>query len=198
MKALGKGSIASFMEVALRITAIALWVLLGCVAAAALAYAVLTGLIAAGAVSPDILAGGRGRVDGGSFEATFDMDAGLAWQVVAPALLSALVAIAGALIIVRRLLKLFESFRSGEPFRKENATHLRVIWITMTVVELSRYAILALTGALVAAFGEPSGADMTFNVSVNLMPWASILVLIVLAEVFREGARLREEQELTI
>ena len=44
MKALGKGSIASFMEVALRITAIALWVLLGCVAAAALAYAVLIGL----------------------------------------------------------------------------------------------------------------------------------------------------------
>lgn len=198
MKALGKGSIASFMEVALKITAVVLWVFLGCVAAAALAYAVLNGLIAAGAVSPDILAGERGRVEGSGFEATFDMDSGLAWQVVAPALLSALVAIAGGLIIVRRLLKLFESFRSGEPFRKENATHLRVIWITMMVIELSRYAIMALTGLIVTAFGEPSGADMTFRLNVDLMTWASILVLIVLAEVFREGARLREEQELTI
>lgn len=198
MKALGKGSIASFMEVALKITAIVLWVLLGCVAMAALAYAVLGGLIAAGLVDPNILAGGRGRVDGGAFEASIDMDSGLAWQVVAPALLSALVAISGALIIVRRLLKLFESFRSGEPFRKENANHLRVIWITMTAVELSRYVILVLTGVILAAFGEPAGADMSLKLNVNLMPWASILVLIVLAEVFREGARLREEQELTI
>ncbi|MBL8559572.1 MAG: DUF2975 domain-containing protein [Hyphomonadaceae bacterium] len=198
MKALGKGSIASFMEVALKIAAIVLWILLACVALAALAYAVLHGLIAAGVVSPDILSGGRGHVRGEGFEASFDTDSSLAWQVVTPALLSALVAIAGALVIVRRLLKLFESFRSGEPFRKENANHLRVIWITMTIVELSRYGILALTGLLVAAFGKPSGAEMTFKINVDLMPWASILVLIVLAEVFREGARLREEQELTI
>lgn len=198
MKALGKGSIASYLEIALRIATIVLWVLLACVAAAALAYAVLNGLIAAGVVSPEILSGSRGRVQGGGFEASFDMDSSLAWQVVAPALLSSLVAISGALIIVRRLLKLFESFRSGEPFRKENATHLRVIWITMVVIELSRYAILALTGVLVTAFGEPPGAEMTFKLNVDLMPWASILVLIVLSEVFREGARLREEQELTI
>jgi hypothetical protein len=33
---------------------------------------------------------------------------------------------------------------------------------------------------------------------VDLSTWGSILILIVLAEVFREGARLKEEQELTI
>jgi hypothetical protein len=32
----------------------------------------------------------------------------------------------------------------------------------------------------------------------DLSTWTSILVLIVLAEVFREGARLREDQDLTI
>jgi hypothetical protein len=198
MKALGRGSIASFMEIMLNITGVVLWVLLGGVALASLAYAAAGALIAAGAVDPAILSGGRGRVEGSGFEARFTMDAGLAWQVVTPALLSALAALSGGLIIVRRLQKLFESFRSAEPFRKENANHLRVIWVTMIAVEVSRYAIMALTGLLVTAFGEPAGADMKFSVNVNLMTWAAILVLIVLAEVFREGARMREEQELTI
>jgi hypothetical protein len=31
-----------------------------------------------------------------------------------------------------------------------------------------------------------------------MMTWGAIVILIVLAEVFREGARLREEQDLTI
>jgi hypothetical protein len=33
---------------------------------------------------------------------------------------------------------------------------------------------------------------------VNLTTWFAVLVIIVLAEVFREGARLRGEAELTI
>jgi hypothetical protein len=39
-----------------------------------------------------------------------------------------------------------------------------------------------------------------FHVSggVNLTTWFAVLVVIVLAEVFREGARLRSEAELTI
>jgi hypothetical protein len=117
---------------------------------------------------------------------------------VAPALTAAAVAVSGGLIIVDRLKRLFASFRSAEPFRKENATHLRVIWVTMLVIEVSRYVLLGVTGLLIAAFGEPRGTDWTFSFSANLMTWAAILVLIVLAEVFREGSRLREEQDLTI
>ncbi len=33
---------------------------------------------------------------------------------------------------------------------------------------------------------------------VNLTTWFAVLVILVLAEVFREGARLRREAELTI
>jgi hypothetical protein len=36
------------------------------------------------------------------------------------------------------------------------------------------------------------------KLSVDLSTWASILILVVLAEVFREGARMKAEQELTI
>jgi hypothetical protein len=115
---------------------------------------------------------------------------------MAPGLLAAAVAVAGALIIVQRLRRLFENFTSGEPFSRDNARHLRTIWITMLVMELSRYAIWAIATGLILV-GEPRDSA-SIDSPVNLMTWGSILILIVLAEVFREGARLKEEQELTI
>jgi hypothetical protein len=100
-------------------------------------------------------------------------------------------------IIVWRLRKLFDSFSSGEPFQKENATHLRVIWITMLVIEVARYVLMGLTGVLLAQYGGPD-VDANYTFAIDFSAWGSILILIVLAEVFREGARLKEEQELTI
>lgn len=197
MKALGRGSIASYLEIALNVIGVVLWVALGGVILGALAYAVALTLTGLG-VLPETIFEGRGHIRQGGGEVSFDVGSGLAWQLVVPALAAAAVATSGGIVIVRRLKKLFESFRSAEPFRKENAAHLRIIWITMLGIELSRYALMAVTGILVATFGKPAGTDWEFNVNINLMTWAAILVLIVLAEVFREGARLREEQELTI
>jgi hypothetical protein len=198
VKVLGKGSIASILETVLNVLWVIFWIALVGVVLGAIAYAVLMGLVAAGVLPTAILEGGRGHVQSGSANVSFDIDGGLAWQIVAPALTAAAVAVSGGLIIVDRLKRLFASFRSAEPFRKENATHLRVIWVTMLVIEVSRYVLLGVTGLLIAAFGEPRGTDWTFSFSANLMTWAAILVLIVLAEVFREGSRLREEQDLTI
>lgn len=198
MKALGKGSIASYLEIALNIMWVILWIALGGVVIGAVAYAAVMAMIAGGLLPVELLEGGRGHVRTGGAEVSFDTEGGMAWQIVAPALTAAAVAVSGGLIIVNRLKRLFASFRSAEPFRKENATHLRVIWLTMMIIELSRYALLGLTGLLIAAFGEPKGTDWSFSFNANLMTWAAILVLIVLAEVFREGARLREEQDLTI
>lgn len=198
MKALGRGSIASYLEIALNMIGVVLWVSFGAVILGSVVYVAVLALISAGVLPETIIESGRGHINSPGVDAEFNMDSSMAWQLVLPALLSALIAITGGLIIVRRLKKLFASFRSAEPFRKENATHLRVIWMTMIGIELSRYALMAVTGGLIAAFGEPAGTDWEFKVNINLMTWAAILVLIVLAEVFREGARLREEQELTI
>ena len=56
------------------------------------------------------------------------------------------------------------------------------------------------SGAAWFARLDASGAtqDANLTLKVDLSTWGSILILIVLAEVFREGARLKEEQELTI
>ena len=57
-------------------------------------------------------------------------------------------------------------------------------------LELGRYAFWG--SAPAAAGGEPRRAHL------SLTAWFSVLVVFVLAEVFREGARLRREAELTI
>ncbi len=202
MKALGKGSIASIVRVGLQIAWVVLWVAAGLLALAAISYGVVLALIASGTIDPEILRGGDGQIrvgdNGGSFSVEYDSPSGATWPVIVPALLIGGVAIGGSLVIVWRLKKLFDSFSSGEPFRRENAQHLRVIWITMLAIEVSRYLLMGLTAFLVAQFG--SGAR-EISISIDgdrIAAWGSILILIVLAEVFREGARLKEEQELTI
>jgi len=178
MNALGRGSIASIVRIGLIIAWYALWLAGACI----LAAAAIWGLTRAGVLSPSFL----GELN----------PVGLSWTVVISAFVIGIVTIGGGLIIVWRLRKLFDSFTSGEPFRRENANHLRVIWITMLVVELARYALIAGTQGLFAAFGDSGVGEV--KLSIDVSNWMSILILIVLAEVFREGARLKEEQELTI
>ena len=158
MKALGKGSIASIVEVGLTIAWIVLWAALIALAVGTLSYAVFMGLVVGGVIDGDAIAasgaGGniRVRISGAdAFEGLLWTD----WHIISVGLLSALVSVIGTLIIIWRLKRLFHSFRSGEPFRRENARHLRVIWITMVAIELSRYALMGLFGAVLAIFGVP-------------------------------------------
>lgn len=179
---------------------IVLWIAAVGVALGAAVYGIILALVANGMVDPALLQGGAGAAgSAGDFHVTYDQPGGGTWPVVIPSLLIAAVAVGGSLVIVWRLRKLFDSFSSGEPFQRENATHLRVIWITMIVIEVARYVLTASTAALVMAFGESQGVGIRHvELSVDFSTWGSILILIVLAEVFREGARLKEEQELTI
>jgi cytochrome bd-type quinol oxidase subunit 2 len=155
---------------------------------AALGYCVALGLVAAGV---DIGFPGE------------DTGQRLMWLLLGPVLLLGMLWTGGTTLIVRRLQRLFDSFTSGEPFKKENADHLRVIWVTMLILEVAKIIIIGVAFALVASHGmlgeikSDADADIHFD-GVDLSPWISILILIVLAEVFREGARLREEQDLTI
>jgi hypothetical protein len=201
MKALGKGSIASIVEVGLTIAWIILWVAFGLWALSMLGYGVFMALVAGGMIDPASIPNESNLrievpgIDGNAFENLRWTD----WQILIIGFLTAGVAIGGSLVIISRLRRLFDSFRSGDPFRRENAQHLRVIWITMIVIELARYVLTATIVALALAFGASQGLALReVEVTVDFTTWGSILILIVFAEVFREGARLKEEQELTI
>ncbi len=128
------------------------------------------------------------RVDLDAFRA-----AGLAPQrPLALALLALAVYVAGLVVVFNRLRRVFGTLTLGDPFHPDNVSRLRVIGLALIGLELMGY-LLRMTLAFVFP-GRVSAGGLTLN----LTAWFAILVVFVLAEVFREGARLRRDAELTI
>jgi hypothetical protein len=96
------------------------------------------------------------------------------------------------LIIFFRVRQVFATLTLGDPFQPENVGRLRIVGLGLIALEVMGYVIrLALLWALPV---RDQGAWSPINIS----GWFAILVVFVLAEVFREGARLRRDAELTI
>ncbi len=196
MRALGKGSIASAVKAVLDVARWGLWLAALLLTLAALAYIGLLALTAAGSVNPALLQDLQAHIHLRP-NVEYRGPPEVSWPVILWAFAVGGVAIGGGIVIVGRLRRLFEGFSSGEPFRKEYAGHLRVIWIAMLTIELSRIALSALLAVMLRLLDHSNGT-VSFGISLDLTTWLSIFVLIVLAEVFREGARMKEEQELTV
>ncbi len=104
-----------------------------------------------------------------------------------------------ALLVIRRLQQLLTSFIANDPFAPDNAGHLRVIWVTLLIVEVAKLLASGISHALVPiARGVVLPQSMVIDDPVDLQRWFLIFVIIVLAEVFRIGAALRKENELTV
>ncbi len=99
----------------------------------------------------------------------------------------------GFLIILRHLRKIFRTLTLGDPFQPDNVRRLRHVGLILAVVTGGVWLVQGLVASRLApGVMEPQG------ISDLLTPVFSVLVVFVLAEVFREGARLRRESELTI
>jgi hypothetical protein len=99
----------------------------------------------------------------------------------------------GFLLILRNLRMIFRSLTQGDPFQPENVRRLRQIGLTLATVTAGVWVAQGLVAARVAP-----GVMDSQGIGELLTPIFSVLVVFVLAEVFREGARLRRESELTI
>ena len=95
-------------------------------------------------------------------------------------------------LILRHLRRIVHSLRIGDPFQPANVSRLKQIGLTLATVTGGAWIGQTLVSRLVrGALEPPSLFDL-------ITPAFSVLVVFVLAEVFREGARLRRESELTI
>lgn len=94
-------------------------------------------------------------------------------------------------LLLSRLLQIVGTVRLGNPFVPENAVRLRTIAWCLMAVQLLHLAFGAMARIAVAA-----NADVNWNVS--LAGWLAVLLLFVLARVFEEGARIRDELEAMI
>lgn len=124
----------------------------------------------------------------------------LHWTIAVPYLTFAVIGTRGALLIVQRLQRVFDSFVANEPFAPDNALHLRSIWVTLVVIEISRIMAWVLMHGLTAVFA--ANESITFPKGLgdplDLVRLFLVFVVLILAEVFRRGTQLRNEAELTV
>jgi Protein of unknown function (DUF2975) len=177
MRALGPGSVSSFLKTVLDVVYYVLLVI---------GAAALLGMVAALILSFDSrLLGSKATIDGLTIAGP--------WMGPTLAALAAGVAAyaAGALVIVTRLRLVFMTMIAGDPFEPANAARLRIVGAALAALEVGRYCAALLIHA--AFHGR-----LKFAGGIDLSMWFAVLSVFVLAEVFREGARLRREAELTI
>lgn len=99
----------------------------------------------------------------------------------------------GIIYVCMQLRRILSTLAQGDPFVPENGPRLTRIAIAIALVELGRYVTVILLNAFVDL-----GSDQPVRLSINLAAWAAVVALFVLAQVFREGSRLREEEKMTI
>ena len=96
-------------------------------------------------------------------------------------------------IILTRLLSMVDTVRNGDPFVAENADRLQTIAWSVLVLELM-HAAVGIVVARVSTVSQPLDFHWSFAVS----RWLVVLLLFVLARVFDQGTRMREELEATV
>ena len=176
-RALGPGSVSSVLKVALDVAYILLWLITG---------VLLLLLIAAVFIPLD------------NVNITVSGDSGgrqlpLTRMLLLFGLGAATAYFGGFMLILRSLRRIFRTLTMGDPFHPDNVRRLRQIGLTLAVVTGGVW----LAQGVVAARLAPGVMDPQ-GLGELLTPIFSVLIVFVLAEVFREGARLRRESELTI
>ncbi|MBV7258327.1 DUF2975 domain-containing protein [Erythrobacter crassostreae] len=110
----------------------------------------------------------------------------------------ALAAVALIFLFFGRLRAIIETVGEGDPFAPENAERLSFMaWLLLLVQALSiPIAGLAL---IVAKWTEPmENADVTVDAGIDLVGITMVVVLFILARVFKHGAAMREDLEGTV
>jgi len=177
MRALGRGSVSSFLKVILDVFHVVLWIGVGLATVGAVAALLLS-------FRPDIIS------------SHFDFDSinvqgpWLGPAVAAFCLIGDLY-MTGGIVVVTRLRAIFKTLIAGDPFHPDNAGRLRAIGATLAILELGLYVVAAVIRVFFHGALHVGGG-------ISLTTWFAVLVIFVLAEVFREGARLRGDAELTI
>jgi hypothetical protein len=174
MRAMGPGSVSSLLKTALDVV---YYLLLG-VAVVSLVLAAVVLIISYDSGLEVTLA------DGAQVKLTRQL---LAEGFAIFAVYSGLV-----VILLGRVRRVFATLTVGDPFHPANINRLRAIGLGLAALELVNMGVRALIGMQIP--GAVHGGWFEFD----LTAWFSVLVVFVLAEVFREGARLRREAELTI
>jgi hypothetical protein len=95
--------------------------------------------------------------------------------------------------VLRRLLAIVETVRSGDPFIELNAQRLQAIAWVLFILQLLSLVIGGI-GKAIATPAHPLHLDAGFSTS----GWLAVVLTFVLARVFAEGTLMRQDLDGTI
>jgi hypothetical protein len=104
-----------------------------------------------------------------------------------------LVSIPLNLVVFKRLLAIVEAVRAGDPFVAASASRLQAIAWALLALQLLSLVV----GAIADAISTPAH-PLHFDAGFSINGWLAVLLTFVLAQVFAEGALMREDLERTV
>ena len=129
-------------------------------------------------------------------ESVFGAEAGRSPSILLASRILMALGIAGTVAshrVLTQLQMIVTTVRAGDPFVTENATRLRrIAWATLGL------ELLNLAAGLVTARLVPPDSPLHSSWHSSFAPWIAILLLFVLAQVFTEGTRMRDELDGTV
>jgi hypothetical protein len=96
-------------------------------------------------------------------------------------------------LVYTRLLAIVETVNDGDPFVSANAIRLQLIAWSVLALELMHAGVIMLANTVTVGT-EKVDIGGKFSVA----PWLTILLLFVLARVFDQGSRMRDELAATV
>jgi hypothetical protein len=96
-------------------------------------------------------------------------------------------------VVLTRLLAIVDTVTAGDPFVQVNAARLQTIARAVLGLELTHLLVGAVAAVAFSA-GQPVDIGWRFS----LTRWLAVLLLFVLARVFEQGARMREDLAGTV
>jgi hypothetical protein len=115
---------------------------------------------------------------------------GMRWIMVLGVVSLALLQLA-----LRRILAIVDTVSAGDPFVLINAERLKTIaWIALTLEVL--HFVIGMIALRISTAAHP--LDIDIDMKFNFTRWLGVLLLFVLARVFEQGARMRDDLEGTV
>ncbi len=98
-----------------------------------------------------------------------------------------------AYVIFQRLIALLDTVLAGDPFVPVNADRLRTVAIALLIIQIGDVLF-----GLIGAWADTTAGERVSSWSPGITGWVAVLLAFVLARVFLEGTRMRDDIEKTV
>ncbi|WGM32212.1 DUF2975 domain-containing protein [Brevundimonas sp. NIBR11] len=103
--------------------------------------------------------------------------------------LAAFIATLSTWWILNRLRRMFLAVNQGDAFEHANVGRLQGVGVGLIGVQISAFILTQIV---------PRGVIDGLSYDLDLGSWLGILIVFMLAEVFRQGAAMRDDQQMTV